>query len=268
MNRRIFLRTLAGASMAGASAGVACAYGEDTHDLEVTHVPIQLGLRTPLRLVALGDIHFDPAFNVDYLARVMDRVNSLRADLIVYTGDFLTQSHRRLNDLADLLARGRARLGSYGVPGNHDHWVGLPPIVQALETRGGVRILRNEFLPLPGEDAVYLTGIDSIWAGRPDSGIIARTPEHSRHIVFAHEPDPFLQLTDSRVKLQVSGHTHGGQVRVPLIGALVLPKYGKLFQAGLYTDHGRHLYVNRGIGSLTPHIRINCRPEITLFELS
>ena len=98
--------------------------------------------------------------------------------------------------------------------------------------------------------------------------LISRSPMTSRHIVLVHEPDSFAQLVDPRIKLQISGHTHGGQVRLPLFGALVLPHMGKHYEAGLYERDGRKLYVNRGIGTLVPNLRINCRPEITVFELS
>jgi predicted MPP superfamily phosphohydrolase len=129
-------------------------------------------------------------------------------------------------------------------------------------------MLCNETLPLPGFDGFYLTGLDSYWAGTPDPSILARTPSDSRHIVLVHEPDSFLTLTDPRIKIQLSGHTHGGQVRLPLMGAVVLPKFGHHFQTGLYRHDGRTLYVNRGIGTLAPHVRVNCKPEITVFELS
>ena len=86
--------------------------------------------------------------------------------------------------------------------------------------------------------------------------------------MLVHEPDSFAQLVDPRIKLQISGHTHGGQVRLPLYGALVLPHMGKHYETGLFERDGRKLYVNRGIGTLAPNLRINCRPEITVFELT
>ena len=123
-------------------------------------------------------------------------------------------------------------------------------------------------MPIPGEDHVYLTGLDSFFYGHPDRHIFAQTPEKSRHITLVHEPDAFEQLTDSRMSLQVSGHTHGGQIRAPYVGALVLPKWGRLYQQGLYPRDDSWLYVNRGIGTLKPHVRYHCRPEITVFEIT
>jgi predicted MPP superfamily phosphohydrolase len=268
MNRRAFLRTALGASAIGAVAASSVAYGADTHDLEVTHVPIRLGLPTPLRMVALGDIHFDPLYELDYLAQVGSAINRLRPDLIIYTGDLVTSRLERVTDLADLLAGVTAPLGAYCIAGNHELWTNVVYVGRVLEERAGIRMLRNVSIPLPGAEGFFLTGLDSFSAGNPDSTILDRTPVNSRHIVLAHEPDSFLSLNDPRIGLQISGHTHGGQVRLPWIGAVVLPSWGRDFQAGLYAREGRQLYVNRGIGTLPPHVRINCRPEITLLELT
>ncbi len=266
MNRRAFLHTLLGASVAGAAT---CAYGDDTHDVEITRVPLQVGLQKPLRLVALGDLHFDPVCDETYLARVVDLVNGLQPDLIAYTGDFVSRNLDRVGDLAILLARAQAPLGAYAIEGNHELWTNTPYVQAMLDRHAGIRMLRNASIPLPGEDNIYLTGLDSLSVGTLHPEVLNRTPSDSRHILLAHEPDSFPSLVDPRIRLQISGHTHGGQVRLPLYGALVLPKWGRDFQQGLYTSSdGRQLYVNRGIGTLGFHHRFNCRPEITVFELS
>ncbi|HEX4141398.1 MAG TPA: metallophosphoesterase [Candidatus Methylacidiphilales bacterium] len=269
MNRRAFLRTLAGASATGAATAAACAYGEDTHDVEITRVPVQLGLQTPLRLAVLGDLHFDPVCDEAYLAHVVSLVNGLQPDLIAYTGDFVTSRLDRVRDLTDILAGAQAPLGAYAIEGNHEFWTNVAYIQAMLDRHAGVRMLRNASLPLHGEDNVYLTGLDSFSVGAPRPGVLDLTPPDARHLLLVHEPDSFPQLTDARIRLQISGHTHGGQVRLPFYGALVLPKWGRDYQQGLYTaDDGRQLYVNRGIGTLGYHFRFNCRPEITLFELT
>jgi predicted MPP superfamily phosphohydrolase len=268
MNRRIFLQgALTTAVAAAAGAGI-CVHAKDTHDVETTTVPLAIGLSKPMRIVVIGDIHFDPLFEESYIAHVVEKVNALRPDMIFYTGDFITAHADRINVLSDILSFATAPLGCFTVPGNHEHWTGIEHILGSLAERAGIRSLINETIPLPGDDTFYLTGIDSFWSGKPDLTIFSRTPDTSRHLVVVHEPDSFTELTDPRIKLQISGHTHGGQVRLPLYGALVLPHMGKEFETGLFEREGRKLYVNRGIGTLVPHIRINCRPEITVFELS
>jgi predicted MPP superfamily phosphohydrolase len=265
MNRRTFIRR-AGLAGLGVAAGATAYAGLDTHIIDKPLVPLTLGLGTPLRVVALGDIHFDPLYEEAYMERIAREMTGLRPDLIVYTGDFITRRVDRIHDLAILLAKAEARLGSYATLGNHDHWSGASAVTAALN-RNGIEVLRNRCVALPGQDQCYLSALDSFWAGTPDASVLLRTPAESHHILLVHEPDPFAQLNDPRIRLQISGHTHGGQVRVPGVGALHLPKWGQNYQAGLYTRDGRFLYVNRGIGTLFPHARFNCPPEITVFDL-
>ena len=267
MNRRTFIGGAVTTALAATVGGSALAMARDTHAVERCRVPLTIGLNRPLRMAVLGDIHFDPLCEEAYLSAALAQINLLKPDLIVYTGDFVTHSARRLDDLACILSQGQARLGAFATPGNHDHWVGLTGITAALEKKG-IRFLRNKCVALPGEELVFLSGLDSYWAGHPDPSVLAATPENSRHILLVHEPDSFSMITDPRVKLQVSGHTHGGQVRLPFYGALVLPHMGRNFAMGLYPGVGRTLYVNRGLGTLHPHIRLNCAPEITVFELT
>ena len=262
ISRRTLIRgTLATALLAGVPLSLL-----DTHRVELKHVPLTLGLSRPLRMVALGDLHFDPLCEEDYVSHVCDMVNKLNPDIIVYIGDLMTEDATRCEDMARLLSRSVARLGSFAALGNHEHLSGAGRITAALEGNG-IRVLCNECVPLPSQENFYLTGLDSFW-GSPDLGIFSRTPQHSRHILLAHEPDPFLKLNDPRIALQISGHTHGGQIRIPFYGAWHLPIRGKKFDQGLFAKDGRYLYVNRGIGTLKPHVRFDCRPEITVFELS
>ena len=266
MNRRAFLRGAA-ATAIGAFGVSTIVRGFHTHAFEEKTVRLRLGLNQRLRIAALGDIHFDPVYEEAYLADVASTLTDLEADLIAYTGDFFTGTARRAQALANILSQATARLGSYAVLGNHDYLVGRELVTRALD-RMGIRVLCNESIPIPDEDRVYLTGLDSFFYGDPDRHIFARTPDHARHITLVHEPDAFAQLTDPRMSLQVSGHTHGGQIRAPYVGALLLPKWGRLYQQGLYSRDQNWLYVNRGIGTLKPHVRYHCRPEITVFEIA
>ncbi len=266
MNRRAFIRGAA-ATAIGAFGVSTIVRGFHTHAFEEKTVRLRLGLNQRLRIAALGDIHFDPIYEDGYLAEVANSLTALEADLIAYTGDFFTGTARRVQDLAAILSQAHARLGSYAVLGNHDYLVGREVVSRALD-QVGIRVLCNESVPIPNEDHVYLTGLDSFFYGQPDRHIFARTPADARHITLVHEPDAFAQLPDPRLSLQISGHTHGGQIRAPYVGALLLPKWGRLYQQGLYGSDDRWLYVNRGIGTLKPHVRYHCRPEITVFEIA
>jgi predicted MPP superfamily phosphohydrolase len=266
MNRRTVVKRSLAATATAAVTGAGYARFAERHNVEVVPVELDLGLPEPLTVAVLGDIHFDPLYETDYLEDVIARTNRLSPDLILYTGDFLSRSADRLPELMAVLRLARAGIGCFAVLGNHDHWVGADQLTAAL-TASVVTVLRNASVPIPGRKDWYLTGIESYWAGRPDVASLKNTSPHARHILLVHEPDSFDSLTDSRIVLQVSGHTHAGQVRVPLVGAICLPSWGKNYQAGLYRQNDRMLYVNRGIGTVNRHFRLNCRPEITLLRL-
>ncbi len=151
--------------------------------------------------------------------------------------------------------------------GNHDHYAHVRQVERVLEA-SGIRVLRNAIASLPRNDGWFLAGLDSFWAGRPDPAILAQLPPDARILSLVHEPDAWDVVRDPRIRLQVSGHTHGGQVRLPFVGALQLPTWGKRYDAGLFECNGRFLYVNRGIGTVTLPMRVNCAPEITIFELT
>jgi len=267
ITRRTFVRGLMATSGMAATGASILAYGADTHDIEQKTVRLSLGLGSPLRLVTLGDIHFDPLYDELYLEEVVRQLTALKADLVVFTGDFITYKLSRMHDLARLLGRAEARLGLLAILGNHDMWWGTERVARELENNG-IRVLRNSSYELPGEKDFFLTGLESYWGGKPDPSVVSQTATSARHILLIHEPDPFAHLNDPRIKLQISGHTHGGQIRAPWIGAVRLPKYGQKFPQGLYNRDDRLLYVNRGVGTLKPHIRFDCRPEITVFELT
>lgn len=268
MTRRTFFKRSLLASPVVLGAG-ALGYSRyiERHDVEVVDVEMNLGLPRPLTIALLGDIHFDPLFETEYLEDVIARVNLLSPDLILYTGDFVSDSTERIEDLMAILAKGTARSGSFTVLGNHEHSVDADQ-VEAKMTDVGVSVLRNRSVQLPGCDHWYLTGLESYWSGRPNTRSIESTSQLSRHIVLAHEPDSFDLLTDGRIALQLSGHSHGGQVRIPFGGAIQLPSWGKKYTIGQYEESGRRLYVNRGIGTVVRHFRFNCRPEITHLRLT
>jgi len=264
-------RTLVKRALAGATVGLGTGAGYsrfiERHAVEVVPVPIDIGLTAPLTVAVLSDIHFDPLYETDYLEEVVARTNNLSPDLILHTGDFLSRSADRFADLLAVLGKARAGVGSFAVLGNHDHCIGADAITAGLST-SGISVLRNRSVSLPGQKDWYITGLESFWAGAPSLSPIASSSPHARHILLAHEPDSFDLLTDARIALQLSGHTHGGQVRLPLVGAICLPNWGKKYQAGLYTRGEQRLYVNRGIGTVKRHFRFNCRPEITLLTLT
>jgi predicted MPP superfamily phosphohydrolase len=260
---------LRGSLAAAAAVSGAAAYARfvERLDVEAVAVAADIGLGRPLRVAVLGDVHFDPFFELAYLERIVATVSGLTPDVLLHTGDFVSHTADRIDECAAALGRLSPRLAHLAVLGNHDHWIDADRIADALERRG-VEVLRNRSVALAGVPGWFVTGLESFWSGRPDPSTVRTTSADARHIVLAHEPDAFDLLTDPRYVLQLSGHTHGGQVRVPGYGAISLPSWGKRYQMGAYAVDGRQLYVHRGLGTVDDHVRLNCRPEITLLTLT
>jgi predicted MPP superfamily phosphohydrolase len=267
MNRRTFFRrALCGTPFAALGTAGYSRFVE-RHAVQVVPVDVALGIGEPLTVAFLSDFHFDPLYETDYLEHVVAETTAARPDLVLFGGDFVSNTTDRLPELIDILGKTEAPSGKFTVLGNHDHWIAPDEIAEHLMA-AKIRVLRSETVALPDRPGWFLTGIESFWAGRPNTRSLEATPTDSRHLVLVHEPDSFDRLTDPRIAIQISGHTHGGQIRPPGVGALQLPRWGQRYDAGLFEVDGRRLYVNRGIGTVGHHYRLNCRPEITLFRLT
>jgi len=178
----------------------------------------------------------------------------------------VTDSAEDIYELAPVLGQLNARRGVFAVLGNHDWWTDAQVVRGGLE-QAGVPVLMNSGLRLP--EGVYLAGVDDVWSGQPDlRAALAKNPSNAPTILLAHEPDFVDEFSlDERVALQLSGHTHGGQIRLPFRGALVLPPYGQKYDYGLFRVRQTWLYTNSGIGSAFFGLRLNCRPEVAEITL-
>ena len=225
------------------------------------------------RIAQISDLHADRWMTPGRLLGLVKLVNAEAPDLVVITGDFATHSWlfslvRYATRLAAPLRRLRAPDGTFAVLGNHDHKTGAGLVRRVLESCG-VTELRNDVQTLCRDGAsLHLCGIDSVFEGKDRFGrVLDRLPKEGTAILLAHEPD-FADTSGAtgRFDLQLSGHSPGGQVRLPLLTPLFLPPLSRRYPGGLYRVGGMFLYTNRGIGS-HPNLRFNCRPEITVFTL-
>src|SRR5262245_40348260 len=144
MTRRTLIKRCLIASPLALSAGT-YGYGRlaERHAIEVVYLNVEIGMPRRLTVALLGDIHFDPLYEIDYLERVIDRVNRLSPELVLYAGDFVSKSSDRLSELVAILRKAKPSIGSFAVGGNHDHWLGVDTIASALRT-GGITLLRNQ----------------------------------------------------------------------------------------------------------------------------
>jgi predicted MPP superfamily phosphohydrolase len=260
--------------IAGGLSGVADATLIEPQRLSLERITIKLPGLPPaldgLRIAALGDFHLEPFTKLPLIQNSVELANGLRPDLTVLLGDYVDSTVDAIYDLAPALAALNARLGVFGILGNHDHWKGAA-IVQGAMQAAGIPILKNSGITLASAGSSFLlAGLDSAWAGHPDiDAALSRSREGVPTIALMHEPDFADTLCkDPRVALQISGHTHGGQIRVPMVGALRLPRWGRLYQQGLYQLDRMKLYTNRGIGLVGVPVRFNCPPEVTEITLT
>ncbi|HKO13188.1 MAG TPA: metallophosphoesterase, partial [Acidobacteriaceae bacterium] len=226
-----------------------------------------------MRIVQISDFHYAEYSEAYFLREMVNRVNRLRPDMVVMTGDFVSNgplpiswARRHAVGCAEILGRIACPL-RYAIMGNHDAAVGQKYVMGPLREYG-IPVLLNRSVPLErGGQRLWLAGLDSADEGvsRPEQAIPQANGEPM--ILLAHEPDILPQIARYKVDLMLSGHTHGGQVRLPLLPPLHLPPLGKNYVEGLFHYGRTQLYVNRGIGAVGLPFRLNCPPEITVLML-
>jgi predicted MPP superfamily phosphohydrolase len=217
------------------------------------------------KIVQLSDFHLYPFTQVSFIREAVARANGLRPDLTVLTGDYVSHIAEAIFELAPALAGLNARLGVFTVLGNHDISTNRAVVEQGLNQVGLGPLHNRSHLFQVGQGQLALAGVDDGWMGRPDlRAALAPVPEGVPVVLLAHEPDLADQFTrHPQVAVQLSGHTHGGQIRLPRRRPWFLPHLGRKYDYGLYRVNQSWLYTNRGLGFGSAPIRINCPPEIT-----
>jgi hypothetical protein len=230
--------------------------------LHLPHLPPGLD---GLRIGQLTDMHLGYLHCYENTRWAAWQIMREQPDLIAITGDFVS-FHSAIAKLPEVLHMLRAPLGVYAITGNHDHWEGVEEIREQVEALG-IPLLMNANLPLSWRGATFwLAGIDDMWYGVPDlHATLAGIPDDAFTIMLAHEPDFADVIARRNVQLQLSGHTHGGHIDMPLLGAPCLPHHGLQYVKGLQQVGPMQLYVSRGLGGFP--LRFNCPPEVTLITL-
>jgi uncharacterized protein len=272
------------------AAAVACvaAFGTDgyfeSYRLQLKKIEIPLR-RLPhqfdgFTIVQLSDFHYEEEFSAFPIRRSVELVNSLHPDLVVFTGDFVTAPMFRFGRHAALVAANavfpcaavlsgiKARMGSFAILGNHDAYSN-PALVESGLRSHGIPLLKNSRVPIErGGGRFWLAGVDDALEGQPDlAAAIAKIPPGETIILLAHEPDFADEAALTPVDLQLSGHSHGGQIWIPGVGAPWLPPLARNYPRGFYKIENMVLYTNVGIGTIRAPIRINCIPEVTHITL-
>lgn len=220
-----------------------------------------------LRIAFVTDTHIGPSFDVERLAAIHALVREAQPHLVLFGGDYVSESPRFIGRAVERLA-GMAALaphGAYAVLGNHDMSC-IPARVEGALADAGIPVLRNRAVGLHVQGGpLWIAGIDEALLGRPDPrATFNQIPAKAPTLALWHEPDFAESVARFRPLLQLSGHSHGGQVRLPLVGAVATPVAGKRYVRGLYDVAGMPLYVSSGIGVYRPPARLLCPPEVTL----
>ena len=279
--RRGFIR-LAAAAAAGALAADATLF--EPNRPRIVHQEIALR-RWPARLdgfsiAQLSDFHYDPYFSEHPLHAAIAMVNRLLPDLIVLTGDFVSaqpfsdtvESDRKsasaAEPCAELLGQMQAPHGLWAVLGNHDFFTDPNVVTGALRNQG-IRVLANQSAAIEGNGArFWMAGVGDAIAGAANLATALKpVPDGESTLLLAHEPDYADYAARYPVDLQLSGHSHGGQVRLPMLGPLYLPIMARKYAWGRYRVGGLALYTNPGLGTVGLPVRWNCPPEITVLTL-
>jgi uncharacterized protein len=278
-------RVLSRRAFLGAGAAVALGLGLDAGELErhwitlerrsfsIEHLPDAF---VGMRFVQISDLHYAEFTEPYYLHRVVEFVNALGPELVLLTGDFVSMAPLRgragrvYAPMCAAVLDGLHCRERYGSVGNHDWMVGERIVVEAMEAVG-IRMLVNRFVPLErGGARLWLAGLGSALGSNID--LPASIPPHALRdrepvVLMAHEPDAWDAIAPYGVDLVLSGHTHGGQVRLPLAPPFFLPPMGERYVEGRFQRGRSQLYVNRGIGAVGLPFRFRCPPEVTEITL-
>ena len=234
--------------------------------IEIDNWPQQLD---GLRIAVLSDIHVGrPVITDEKLRTIIARTNERQPELVVILGDYMTRNAVEPEVFGAVLKGFSAPLGTYSVLGNHDWWYSGEKVRRGLE-QNGIKVLENEVVQLNVRGtSLWLIGLADLWTrAQRIEETVAKVPEGQPSIALTHNPDIFPMLPQ-RVPLLLAGHTHGGQVRFPLIGTVVeSSRYGDRYVRGHVIENNHHLYVTTGIGTSIVPVRFGVTPEIVLLTL-
>lgn len=278
LSRRAFLKisivTTAGIAIGGVSS-FAYARSIEPDLIEIKPVNLRLPRLSPAfdgyKIAQISDIHMGTGMTQERLERIVEMINDQQPDAVAVTGDFVTHGDisPHVPALMEPLSRLTPKDAAVAVLGNHDHWTRPDLIQRVIRDSGMVELSNDVFTIQRGGESLHFGGVDSYWE-RLDrvEDVVAKLPTDGAAILLAHEPDfADISAPTGRFDLQISGHSHGGQIVLPFLGAPVLPSLGRKYPAGQYQVGSMIQYTNRGVGTILPAVRFNCRPEITVFTL-
>lgn len=226
-----------------------------------------------LTIVQFSDTHFDNFYDLKQAEKIVQAINNAQADIVVFTGDLFDKvnSYTNRDKISTYLAEINAVYGKFAVWGNHDYGGGAEKIYEQIMEESGFQVLCNEKveLNLPNSKTLTIIGLDELIFGEPDYSLLNENYTNPA-LLLVHEPDAVLNIAENALPfLTLTGHSHGGQVRIPFLGSPVHTVYAKAY---CYKDYQlsnqSYLYVNTGLGTTTLPVRFNVKPSITVFKVT
>ncbi|HBR58491.1 MAG TPA: metallophosphoesterase [Blastocatellia bacterium] len=257
-------------ALAGNLSKVAKYAIDEANSLSLERTEIRLS-RLPrkldgLRVIHLSDIHHSPFTGLEHIRRAVRITNRLQPDVIMLTGDYVSHERRFIAPVAEVLGELRSEFGTFACLGNHDHWTDADLVAHILRGEG-IKVLINQGFRFEARGgSFWLAGVDDHMVGKTDlpSALHGSFPDEMK-LLLAHNPIIFRKSVRTGIDLTLSGHTHGGQVKMSGRGQNILRK--RRLSSGLHKRGDSQIYITRGIGTVVLPVRYQCPPEISLLEL-
>ena len=239
----------------------------NAYTIPVPRLPVEFSGFT---IAHITDVHLGPLVSKAFVQKVVALANSTHPDLTVCTGDYVNERRngsRQIDTVWPILARLKARYGVYSVLGNHDHWADFKRSRYWLDQTG--QNLRHKSVKITHNGAhIWLGGAGDYYEDRLEiDTAFQNIPDDQCKILLTHNPDAIDQFFRTKINLAIAGHTHGGQIRLPFIGAPVLPVHNKNYASGYIKSAKTNIFISRGIGWAILPVRLNCPPEVAVLHL-
>jgi predicted MPP superfamily phosphohydrolase len=273
ISRRRLLKLGAGAAAGLCVGGGAWSVFVERWDLELTRCTVPItGLPAAfdgLRIGLVTDLHVGRFVPAKHAARAVAMVRDAGVDLVAVTGDFLGHEVKEAGEAAEIVSELAPPLGIYATLGNHEITVGALAAKAEIDAQG-IPVLMNEAREIRrGDERLFIVGVNDSATGRDDLyRACHKLPSGDRRLLLAHSPDVAPRAVGEQIDLVLCGHTHGGQIDLPLLGPpIVNTGLGRGYLKGLRDWKGLPVYISRGVGMIGPPIRFRCRPEVAVIEL-
>lgn len=230
-------------------------------------------MKDPIKIIHFSDTHIGYTYSLKQLKELVTTMNAEHPDIICFTGDLIDnpQTYSNFNEVADILSLLHAPYGKYWVYGNHDHGGYGTDVIKQTMDLAHFTLLRNESdTIIKNNSKIHLAGLDDAILGKPSiEEALAHTDSKTFTCLLVHEPDVADIAKNHPVDIQLSGHSHGGQIRLPFIGSIITPILARKYVDGLYklNRHQMHVFVSRGIGTTRLPFRFLCKPEINVYTI-